>query len=145
MTIGRNEPCWCGSGKKFKRCHLDRDRDPPVHPAALGNELSRFFKAKECLHPLASVEQCSKIIKAHTIQRAGALAAIIDNSGHCLSFHPPSVTERTEPGRIGWRDASTFSGFCARHDGPTFAPLETRPFVGSPEQCESPRECRRPS
>lgn len=18
---GRNEPCWCGSGKKFKRCH----------------------------------------------------------------------------------------------------------------------------
>jgi hypothetical protein len=22
---GRNEPCWCGSGKKYKRCHLDRD------------------------------------------------------------------------------------------------------------------------
>jgi preprotein translocase subunit SecA len=20
-TIGRNDPCWCGSGKKFKRCH----------------------------------------------------------------------------------------------------------------------------
>jgi len=20
-TPGRNEPCWCGSGKKFKRCH----------------------------------------------------------------------------------------------------------------------------
>jgi preprotein translocase subunit SecA len=19
--IGRNEPCWCGSGKKYKRCH----------------------------------------------------------------------------------------------------------------------------
>ena len=19
--IGRNEPCWCGSGKKFKQCH----------------------------------------------------------------------------------------------------------------------------
>jgi hypothetical protein len=19
--LGRNEPCWCGSGKKFKRCH----------------------------------------------------------------------------------------------------------------------------
>ncbi|MDX6495203.1 MAG: preprotein translocase subunit SecA, partial [Gaiellales bacterium] len=18
---GRNDPCWCGSGKKFKRCH----------------------------------------------------------------------------------------------------------------------------
>lgn len=22
---GRNEPCWCGSGNKYKRCHLGRD------------------------------------------------------------------------------------------------------------------------
>jgi uncharacterized protein YecA (UPF0149 family) len=20
-NIGRNEPCWCGSGKKYKKCH----------------------------------------------------------------------------------------------------------------------------
>ena len=19
--VGRNDPCWCGSGKKYKRCH----------------------------------------------------------------------------------------------------------------------------
>lgn len=25
MSIGRNEPCWCGSGKKYKKCHLDSD------------------------------------------------------------------------------------------------------------------------
>ncbi len=24
--LGRNETCWCGSGKKYKRCHLDKDR-----------------------------------------------------------------------------------------------------------------------
>jgi hypothetical protein len=23
--MGRNEPCWCGSGKKYKKCHLGRD------------------------------------------------------------------------------------------------------------------------
>ena len=23
--IGRNDPCWCGSGKKYKRCHLGQD------------------------------------------------------------------------------------------------------------------------
>ena len=23
--IGRNDPCWCGSGKKFKKCHLGED------------------------------------------------------------------------------------------------------------------------
>jgi hypothetical protein len=22
---GRNEPCHCGSGKKYKQCHLDKD------------------------------------------------------------------------------------------------------------------------
>ena len=20
-SIGRNDPCWCGSGKKYKKCH----------------------------------------------------------------------------------------------------------------------------
>jgi preprotein translocase subunit SecA len=23
--LGRNDPCWCGSGKKYKKCHLNRD------------------------------------------------------------------------------------------------------------------------
>ncbi len=24
--IGRNEPCWCGSGRKYKKCHLGREQ-----------------------------------------------------------------------------------------------------------------------
>ena len=23
--IGRNDPCWCGSGKKYKKCHMASD------------------------------------------------------------------------------------------------------------------------
>ncbi len=23
--LGRNEACWCGSGKKYKKCHLAED------------------------------------------------------------------------------------------------------------------------
>jgi hypothetical protein len=26
-SLGRNDLCWCGSGKKYKRCHLDSDRE----------------------------------------------------------------------------------------------------------------------
>ena len=26
MKPGRNDPCWCGSGKKYKNCHIDFDR-----------------------------------------------------------------------------------------------------------------------
>ncbi len=24
-TLGRNDPCWCGSGKKYKKCHINRE------------------------------------------------------------------------------------------------------------------------
>ncbi len=27
--IGRNDPCWCGSGKKYKKCHFGRSDDTP--------------------------------------------------------------------------------------------------------------------
>ncbi|WP_210274675.1 SEC-C domain-containing protein [Methylobacterium sp.] len=36
--LGRNDPCWCNSGKKYKYCHFDADRDrlvtvdPALHP-----------------------------------------------------------------------------------------------------------------
>jgi hypothetical protein len=36
---------------------------------------------------------------------------------------------------LGYRDASTFTGFCSRHDTVLFAPLETVPFTGTAEQC----------
>ncbi|MDZ4766824.1 MAG: preprotein translocase subunit SecA [Chloroflexota bacterium] len=26
VSIGRNDPCWCGSGKKYKHCHLKSDQ-----------------------------------------------------------------------------------------------------------------------
>ena len=26
LNLSRNDPCWCGSGKKYKRCHYDSDR-----------------------------------------------------------------------------------------------------------------------
>lgn len=28
--LGRNEPCWCGSGRKFKQCHLGATTLPPL-------------------------------------------------------------------------------------------------------------------
>jgi len=35
--LGRNELCWCGSGKKYKRCHLGRDE----HKRRMRNDLGR--------------------------------------------------------------------------------------------------------
>jgi preprotein translocase subunit SecA len=33
-SLGRNDPCWCGSGKKYKDCHWDADHRPAAAPAA---------------------------------------------------------------------------------------------------------------
>ncbi len=27
VTLGRNDPCHCGSGKKYKKCHLAKDEE----------------------------------------------------------------------------------------------------------------------
>ena len=133
--IGRNDPCWCGSGQKFKKCHLGRADERPAPLRAAANELRRFFKIKQCLHPLASPGTCGKVVAAHTIQAKGPLDGIVDETGHCLGFDPFDGRGSPEPQRRGWKEASTFAGFCDRHDGPTFSPLEAVRFVGSAEQC----------
>ena len=25
VRLNRNDQCWCGSGKKYKRCHMEKD------------------------------------------------------------------------------------------------------------------------
>jgi hypothetical protein len=42
---------------------------------------------------------------------------------------------RLKPEATGWKQASTFPGFCGYHDKHLFKPLEDAPFVGSREQC----------
>jgi uncharacterized protein YecA (UPF0149 family) len=32
--VGRNDPCWCGSGKKYKKCHMGNDKDSAAAAAA---------------------------------------------------------------------------------------------------------------
>ncbi len=34
--LGRNEVCWCGSGKKYKRCHLESDENKKRLKGGLG-------------------------------------------------------------------------------------------------------------
>lgn len=32
---GRNEPCWCGSGKKYKKCHQPEDQERAAKACAV--------------------------------------------------------------------------------------------------------------
>ncbi len=45
--LGRNAACWCGSGRKYKKCHLGREELPL-------SERVNWLYAKACHHTLAS-------------------------------------------------------------------------------------------
>ncbi len=47
MTSGRNDPCPCGSGKKYKRCCLGLDREAGVEDSLAGSVRSMAARAGE--------------------------------------------------------------------------------------------------
>jgi len=138
MRIGRIDPCWCGSHKKFKKCHGFSDE--PFTFQETGEQLQKAFERRECLHPGDAQDQCrGRIVQAHTIQRGGGLSKIAEK-GKVLTLRPGSALGfvagggqiRARP--IGIKDASTFTGFCEKHDATVFGPLERVPFIGSAQQ-----------
>jgi hypothetical protein len=132
-----NDPCWCGSGEKYAECHLTRADERRLPPAAVTANVLPSALHKVCLHPQAGPDVCDRIASAHTVQRARVLRELIDSSQHVLHFEGTARTrDDLLPLRaVGWREASTFTGFCARHDAATFAPVEADEFCGTAEQC----------
>ncbi len=138
LKIGRNDPCWCGSGKKYKRCHWGRENLPPLNPFEVAKKQKRLFGKKYCLHPEASPEDCDRnIVRAHTVQRSGGLSRIAKD-GHVYGYNPNMVSfikneGRVKPELIGIKEASTFTGFCQKHDSETFKAIESHPFAVNQE------------
>jgi hypothetical protein len=95
-------------------------------------------KLEHCLHPQAARGICNKVISAHTIQRSRVLDRIVDPENHVSTFfsqHTDFSADGPKLFKIGWREASTFTGFCSKHDSTTFRSLETKEFDGSLEHC----------
>jgi SEC-C motif len=139
QELGRNDLCWCGSGKKFKKCHLHREQQQPENPFVASKKVAAFNRKKVCLHPNAPGQCSEKVIRAHTIQRGSSLARIAEN-GHVLGLSADPTELEHSGGKIvvkqvGINKASTFSGFCGHHDNVTFAPVEDKPFAATDEQC----------
>ncbi|MGO2712458.1 SEC-C metal-binding domain-containing protein [Pseudomonas helleri] len=64
-ALGRNDPCWCKSGKKYKNCHLNMQSLPSVKPHVVTQALSSLNRTKTCSVPDSLRHECSsKIIKA---------------------------------------------------------------------------------
>lgn len=136
--IGRNDPCWCGSGVKYKRCHLNRDKGRPVPLYEVSKVHRRSFKHRKCMHPDAPTGCIGQPIQAHTVQKRGCLDQIAKD-GHVYQVKIPPQdlmeTGKIRPRLIGISDASTFTGFCKHHDQSTFIPIERKSFKTTDQQC----------
>lgn len=120
--------CWCGSGKKYKWCHHRREERPKVDIFTVDAQLRSLAEKGYCSHPTASPSTCTKISKAHTVQRRGGLAAIAED-GHVLTVKPTMkgmIDNEGAPGprRVGVGQASVFPGFCSAHDTQLFKTVE---------------------
>lgn len=126
--MGRNEFCWCGSKKKWKHCHYNRDQQKPINVFEAFAEYSENFKRGFCLFPIANQSCNEKPIKSHTIQKNGGLYNIAENN-HVLSCKHglKNVVEKRvwEPKETGISKASIFYGFCQKHDHELFLPIES--------------------
>jgi len=136
----RNVPCWCGSGIKFKKCHLNRDSQPKGNPWDAVKANTRAFKTKKCCAHGVGLGSCDgAVIKAHTVSRGPNLAKIT-NDGHVLHYSA-SIPELNKNGgklslkKVGINDASVFYGFCSKHDRELFSCIENETFIGRPDQC----------
>lgn len=137
--LGRNDPCPCGSGQKYKRCHLNPASDSEDVRAIISREWQDARGRGECIHHHAPDECDGGIIDAHSVQRRGGLSRIARDD-HVLIFTPRDpfsvVDERGRifPRTVGVRRATTFRGFCAKHDNETFRPIDDQNLQPTLEQ-----------
>lgn len=135
MKLGRNDKCLCGSGKKYKRCCIDREDNADFLVLEKFQEnFKKLWKKshiKQCLHPIQ--ENCSeKIIKAHSIQNNKILKELSDDG---ILMMPLAKPDNPFQAMTSWGrgQATIFTGFCGYHDNELFKPIENYNFNKSLE------------
>src|SRR5258708_2942040 len=91
MKRERNKPCWCGSGKKSKMCHLNREKQPKPGIDQRIKDHRAANNIRACLVENLDSHPCSGgIVRAHSISRRASLE-LISRKQHVYGF-PGSFT-----------------------------------------------------
>ena len=52
----RNDPCWCGSGKKYKKCHMPIEEKIKLH-----RDRGEIVPSRKLLKTPAQIEKIKKV------------------------------------------------------------------------------------
>ena len=109
--IGKNDPCWCGSGKKYQDCHLELDEKirnyklrgykiPPRKIIKIRNRLKESGPAKgeyavldyvaENIHAGMSTEEINRLVDSKT-RELGGIPAPLNYEDFQRVCAPPSM------------------------------------------------------
>ena len=102
--------------------------DAPLRPDTSRNAPARSSKRTRCHVPALT-----------RIAARGHVFSFVPDA-HNLVGHGP----KSPPQQLGVNRASTFTGFCSKHDNAIFAALEKTPFAGTPSSAFSWRTARWP-
>lgn len=97
---GRNDPCWCGSGKKYKKCHLGRDRVAKGPEPAAAPRSGIALKTGE---EIAGIRRAGQLTKSlldglDDVVRPGVTTGEID-----LWVHERMVAAGGRPATLGYK------------------------------------------
>jgi hypothetical protein len=111
---GRNAPCWCGSGKKYKKCHLSADEDA-----------ERSGEQAEPLHERMRRQLLEGMNKWHSRSDFKEATSLY------FGLHPEKVDAEFEGDRMGWFFEWCFHDFRPRSTGKTLIEECLRRRAGS--------------
>jgi methionyl aminopeptidase len=125
FKIGRNDACWCGSGKKYKSCHLSFDQKLENYEV-MGDEVPEHYMIKtpaqiegvrragiinnqildlvdEAIRPGISTEDINTLVHENTI-KLGGIPAPLNFEGYpksvCISINDVVCHGIPDPNRI---------------------------------------------
>lgn len=98
MITGRNDPCWCGSGKKYKKCHLPLDRAGHSHPGKTGAGI--FIKTEE---QIAGIRAACRMTSELLSMVAGRIKAGITTNEIDSWVHEETIARGGIPAPLGYR------------------------------------------
>jgi methionyl aminopeptidase len=80
--LGRNDPCWCGSGKKYKKCHLEQDVKSGNRPGS--SRKNRYVKSAQEAEGMrrAGAFNAELLEFVKPLVKAGTATASIDEAVH---------------------------------------------------------------
>jgi len=131
MNLKRNDQCWCNSGKKYKKCHLFREKQEKMKIYDMARDLKNSYTKDKCYAPERYLVKCSDtIIKAHTVSKSSNLKPIASD-GHVYGFKSDlnaliKTHGKFNVTKIGINNSSIFTGFCSKHDKELFEALDEK-------------------